>query len=176
MRKQIIISVITVLSCFSCDTYSTSSTHSATAVKDSLQEIAFHYYSGKDYDNALKYLDTLIKLDSTNGEYYYKRAVSNGRLIKKKEAIRDFSKSAILGHRVDDSYWGIGLSYAFDNDSLCLVYLNKIKAINPRFQNIDIEIRDCEKRIVEFRSYEPLYKEFKERNLKKSPQQLPTKK
>lgn len=108
---------------------------------------AFNYYKSRDYEKAIYYLNQLIKKDSLNGDYFYKRAVSFGRLIDKVNSIRDFNNSIRLNHRIDDCYFGIAMNYAFDNDSLCLLNLAMTKATNPSFEDIDNEIAECKRRM-----------------------------
>jgi len=119
--------------------------------KGQIEALAFTYYKNRDYKKAIIYLNQLIEKDSLNGDYFYKRAISFGRLIDKVNSIKDFNNSIRLNHRIDDSYFGIAMNYAFDNDSLCLLNLTKTKAANPSFEDIDNEIAECKRRMIVLR-------------------------
>src|ERR1700726_2740575 len=85
-------------------------------------------YENDQYAGAVIYYDSLIQLDSLNGEYYCKRGYSYDMIYKKqglKVAISDYLKSIELGYKKETCYFNLGLSYMYLNDSTALFYLNK---------------------------------------------------
>jgi hypothetical protein len=42
-----------------------------------------------------------------------------------KEAINDYLKAIELGYKRSDAYYELGLSYAYSNDSLAVMYFQK---------------------------------------------------
>ena len=44
-------------------------------------------------DEALKHYEVAVKKDSTNGKYYYNRALVKSKLDKFEEAIEDYNKA-----------------------------------------------------------------------------------
>ena len=106
-------------------------------------------YEQDKYVGAINYFDSLIHLDSTNGEYYFKRGYSYVMLIKKNKAIDDFKKAIICNYRVNQAYYNIGVEYSYMNDSLALLNFEKCLAIDPSFSKAYIDIEDCKKRLKE---------------------------
>src|SRR5690349_18821203 len=89
--------------------------------KEILEGKASYYYKNDDYQNAVMYFDSLIKLDTTVGQYYYKRAYSYSRLSLEKLAISDFEKAAGLNYKTADAYRNIALmSIGIEEDSIAL--------------------------------------------------------
>jgi tetratricopeptide (TPR) repeat protein len=116
----------------------------------SLQFVADSLYKQNSYLEAIRYFDTLIKLDPRNGEFYYRRGFSYDMIYKKpelKEAIEDYLKSIELGYEKADSYYNLGLSYLFEEDSTALFYFEKSLEINPNNHKVIVLLEQCKKRL-----------------------------
>lgn len=112
------------------------------------KQIADSLYEIDNFSKAILYFDNLIKQDSANGEYYFKRGYSNGMLLKRKAAVEDYLKSIKLKYRIADAYFNAGINSSFDNDSLALVYFKECFKISPDYPNLSLEIVECEQRIL----------------------------
>lgn len=116
-------------------------------VAKALKSKADLLYKNDHYQEAIKYFDTLITIDSTKGEYYFKRAYSNGMLLQRQEAIKDYEKSIRYKYRMPDAYFNSGLNCSYENDSLALYYFEKSLTINPDRFKVLHEIEECKKRL-----------------------------
>ena len=67
--------------------------------KEMLEYRSFYYYDHDNYWEARKLLDSLIVLDSTKGEYYFKRAYCYDR-VDDVRALDDYQKAIKLNYRV----------------------------------------------------------------------------
>jgi tetratricopeptide (TPR) repeat protein len=126
-----------------------------------LEERAFYYYDHDAFNNAIYYLDSLIALDSTKGEYYFKRGYSYNRESFMPAAVRDYEKAARLNYEPADAYRHIALvKMSMDDDSTALVYFNKGLKINPdKFKDIEPLIQSLKSQI-EYHKIEA-WKEYK---------------
>src|SRR5256885_963142 len=77
-------------------------------------------YYKNDYTHSAILFDSLIKLDTTKGEYYFKRGYSFSMFLNADQAIKDYLKSISLGYRVADAYKNIAVNYTTINDSLAM--------------------------------------------------------
>lgn len=114
-----------------------------------LQSIADSLYSRDDYQQAIKYFDTLIHLAPQQGEYYYKRGFSYDQIYKRPEvkpAIEDYLKSIELGYRKPDAYCALGLSYMFENDSIAALYFEKSLELRPNKPDVLLFMQQCKLR------------------------------
>lgn len=102
-------------------------------IKELEEEADAYYYQTKNYAKAAILYDKLIQEDSSNGEYYYKRAYSLAQQDKPKAAVKNYLKSAKLNYRVFDSYHSLGVIYRLVllNDSLAIYYYEKAFEENP---------------------------------------------
>ncbi|MCW3467942.1 tetratricopeptide repeat protein [Chitinophaga nivalis] len=91
----------------------------------SLKQTADILYDQNEYETAAKYLDTLIAIDSLNGEYYFKRGYCNAMLFKYYLSTNDYNKAASLNYRKSSAYFNMGLNYSLVNDSIAILYFEK---------------------------------------------------
>lgn len=97
-----------------------------------LAHIADSCYTRHDYFCALGFYTKLIGFDSTNGKYFYRRAISEHHLNLLDAAATDFGKDITLDYRSDDAYFGLGLISMLEfNDSLAADFFRRALAINP---------------------------------------------
>jgi len=112
----------------------TNKTDSFHFTKDNILELktdADSNYKENNYYKAIKLFNQLIRLDSTKGEYYFKRGYSYSMMLNGEDAIKDYLKSAAMGYRVSTSYQNIGANYSTINDSLAVYYLNESLKYDP---------------------------------------------
>jgi tetratricopeptide (TPR) repeat protein len=148
--------IIVTLSLASCNT------PHARSAKESLEYKAFGLYKNKHYDEAILCLDTLINLDSTRGEYYYKRGYSYDQITDAKKATADFQKAISLNYEVAGAYYHLALDAMQDEkDSLALFYFDKVLKADPtRYPGVIFLIKAC-RRNIEFRKTDA-WKDFEE--------------
>ncbi|MFD2033695.1 tetratricopeptide repeat protein [Belliella marina] len=116
--------------------------------KEELIEKANSFYKEDDCLNSVKYLSKLIKIDSTNGEFIFKRGYCYARIDSLNASTLDYIKAAELEHRVADAYYNIGLNYTMQfDDSMALKYFFKALEINPKDQEISDEIKAAKERL-----------------------------
>ena len=111
-----------VLSCTNNDTSHSKLTKSNV---EELKISADKYYDSNAYVKAIIILDKLISIDSTNGEYFFKRGYSYSMIFNVEEAVKNYSKSISLGYRVSSAYKNIGINYSTINDTLAISNFNK---------------------------------------------------
>jgi tetratricopeptide (TPR) repeat protein len=133
------------------DKFKDSADERSSGKMGSLIKRANSYYYQDDFANSVKYFDSIIKLDSSNGEYYYKRAFSYTKLIAREDAIKDFKKAILFQYKVAPSCFNIGVNYSYDDDSLALYYFKKSSETDQNFPDVYPEISDCKKRLAEKR-------------------------
>jgi tetratricopeptide (TPR) repeat protein len=117
-----------------------------------LKFIADSLYEKDNYLLAINYFDSLIQLDSTHGEYYFKRGSSYNLFYKQRAAtpaISDFLTAIKLKYRESDAYFNLGISYASNNDSLAMLYFEKAVQLNPNDERAKDQISFCKIRIAE---------------------------
>ena len=100
-----------------------------------IKEIAYLNLNERNYENAKLYLDTLIMMDSSNAEYYFKRAYAKSLFLNMdlESTLKDFNKALELNYRNKQSiFLNVGVIYTsigkFDS---ALLYLNKCLVIDP---------------------------------------------
>ncbi|HEY4061755.1 MAG TPA: hypothetical protein VGM30_07630 [Puia sp.] len=119
--------------------------------RNSLSFKAKLFYDQNKYAEAAMLFDSLIVSDSSSGELYFKRGISHAMLLEKAKAREDFKKSIQYKYKMNHSYFNIGLSYSYENDSLALKYFENCIAVDPNFSKAYIEIMDCKQRLNEAR-------------------------
>jgi tetratricopeptide (TPR) repeat protein len=135
---------------FSCSNIENTTGQSRES--DKLKSDANVAYKEKDYRRALLLYDQLLQSDSSNGEYYFRRAYSYSSLFNVAEAVRDYKKAIERGHNVAEAYKNIGINYCRVNDSLAVVYFNmalKAGSTDPQILN---RIAECRKRFNNFKN------------------------
>jgi len=113
-----------------------------------LKHTAYTLFDKDDYSNAIKYFDTLIQLAPRNGAFYYRRGFSYNMVYQRskvKEAINDYLKAIELGYKRSDAYYCIGLSYAYSNDSMAVMYFEKSLEIDPNKTKVIPILENCRK-------------------------------
>jgi tetratricopeptide (TPR) repeat protein len=130
--------------------------------REFLESKAFWYYDHDVYSKAISYLDSLIILDSTKGEYFFKRAYSYDKLNDIR-SVDDYKKAIKLNYRVADVYQNLALdAMLFDKDSLALIFFSKAVTVDPsKTAEITPLIKVCQSEIEMKKT--DAYKEFKAR-------------
>jgi tetratricopeptide (TPR) repeat protein len=113
---------------------------------DQLQLNALKFYNNRQYSQALPYLDTLIALDSTFGEAYFKRANCYANLMQKEKSIENNLKAIQYKYRIDDVFFNLGIDYLFVNDSISIEYFKKCLEENPKHPKAGILIAQLKKK------------------------------
>lgn len=103
-----------------------------------MEKKAKNYIQNEDYLKAKLIYDTLITIDSTKGEYYFKRGYTKSLLINNdNEAILDYHKAISKGYRNKHSaYLSIGMLYKWNKkfDS-SLHYFDECLKLDPENSN-----------------------------------------
>jgi tetratricopeptide (TPR) repeat protein len=109
-----------------------------------LESKAYALYDNDSYLTCRTYLDTLILLDSTNGEYFYKRGVCFDRSHKYKKAQNDFLEAIALHYRPGEAYFTMGLEEMSGNDTAAIAYFQLALRANPdKKSEVDPLIKSC---------------------------------
>ena len=122
--------------------------HHKKSVKEILEQKAAYYYNHNIYSQAIYYLDSLIALDSTKGEYYFERAHCYDKLYSTK-AFPDYSKAIELNYRVADVYYNLGIDATIANkDSVALLFFYKVlKTDSSKYDEVTPLINMCKSHI-----------------------------
>lgn len=132
MKLKITFILLVVWLSSSCNNQDRSNKEESQKDIKSLENLANDYYANDNYEEASKIFTELIALDSTKGEYYYKRGYSYGQLEQYNKEEKDYLKSIEYGYRVADAYNNLAYFYmAIHKDSLAVVYLKKYLELNP---------------------------------------------
>lgn len=115
---------------FSCDQQKPND-KTVKNIETQIKKQADSFYYAKNDLNAAVLFTKLIALDSTKGEYYYKRGYSYSMLLNADDAINDFLKAAKLNYRTAKAYRNIAVNYFTINDSLAVYYINKSLQVDP---------------------------------------------
>jgi len=91
------------------------------------------HYNAEEYSLAKVYFDSLIKLDSLNGDYYFKRGYSKSMLLDLSGAISDYSKTIKYnGNRKKSALLNTGtVYYNMGNYDSAIIYLNECLKLEP---------------------------------------------
>lgn len=109
-----------------------------------LEGKAYTLYDNDSYVKCRPLLDTLISLDSTNGEYFYKRAVCFDRAHKYQKAQNDFLQAIALHYRPGEAYFTMGLEEMSGNDTAAIAYFQLALRANPdKKAEVDPLIKSC---------------------------------
>jgi tetratricopeptide (TPR) repeat protein len=115
-----------------------------------LSSIVDSLYLVNSYLLAIKCLDTLIKIDSTNGKYYFMRGSCYGQVYRRSEfrpEIENYSMAIKLNYDKPKVYYDLGLCYAGENDSLAIEYFRKSLEADPNYDFSTIQIAAAEDRL-----------------------------
>src|SRR5690606_1760399 len=96
-------------------------------------------YNGDNYEEAVKYFDTLITIDSLNGEYYFKRGYCEAMLFKYHESTIDYKKAIQFKYRESSAYFNLGLNYSSIDDSLAIHFFYKCLEVDPKHPNARVK-------------------------------------
>jgi tetratricopeptide (TPR) repeat protein len=145
MRKIIIplFIILLLLSCNTNEAINTSNKDNTTQLKNSADSA----YDKDDFLKSIYFYTKLINLDSTQGEYYFRRGYSFSRILNADQAIEDYLKAVELGYRQADAYKNIGINYSTLNDSLAIWYFQKSLALDPQNDKIKNYIKECYQRL-----------------------------
>jgi tetratricopeptide (TPR) repeat protein len=134
-QMKILVPILILIACHQTKSGPPAQAFAGDSVRfRSLKNVADSLYERDDYFNAVKYFDTLITLAPRNGRFHFKRGYSYDMIYKRpevKEAISDYLKAIELGYKKSDSYYNLGLSYAYSNDSIAVAYFEKSLAVDP---------------------------------------------
>src|ERR1700744_2128415 len=142
--------LILLFSCENGKERSKNTNRKSNSRVDFLKAIADSLYHGNVYISAIRYFDTLIRLDSGKGEYYYKQGFSYDMVYKQPKlqpAIKDYFKAIELGYNIEKSYYNLGLSYMFVEDSTAIVYFQNCLKANPNNADAIYLIQQCNERL-----------------------------
>jgi tetratricopeptide (TPR) repeat protein len=147
MRTLLILT--SILSFFSCQKVNNELVDNETA---ELKALADSSYSQNNYVESINLYTELIEIDSTTGEYFYKRGYSYIQIDSLKLSNIDYHKSASLGYRKSDAYYNIGLNYLYElhDYPLAREYFLRALYYNPTDKSIMVEIAVCDKLIEDF--------------------------
>lgn len=107
------------------------------------------FYNKDLYGHVISITDTLIKLDSTNGSYFYKRAVAYAFFQVYDSSNYYFLKSAKLNYRIRDSYYAIAMRYHLDgNDSVAIKMFDFILSNYPNDSILIRERNEVKKSLI----------------------------
>ena len=103
-------------------------------------------YKADNFSSAVLGFTTLIALDSTNGEFFYKRGFSYSKLLEIEKSSNDFLKAIKFRYRPADSYYMLGLNnMMLRNDSLAVFYFEKSLELAPNVQETIDAMNACKK-------------------------------
>lgn len=96
-------------------------------------------YEKDEYLQALELYSKLIEIDSSKGEFFFRKGYCLVQLDREPEAIQYYKKAAELNFNPSDCYYNIGLAYHFalNNDSLAIVYYERSLQLNPESKEIN---------------------------------------
>lgn len=109
---------------------------------DKLKKQAKENYEKDNFLEAYKDYDKLIKMDSTNGEFYFNKGFSEMGLMKYDDSRNDFFHAIALYYRKASSYYNIGLTYLYDNDSLAAYYFETCLKFDPNHEKAKFFLND----------------------------------
>ena len=143
-----------------------------------LETKAFSIYEKDLYAKCRPFLDTLIQLDSTNGEYFYKRGVCFDRAHKYKKAQNDFLKAITLHYRPGEAYFTMGLEEMSGNDTAAIAYFQLALKANPdKKAEVEPLIKSCRLEIeLENSEAAREFKDIKPAKAKRKPARVKAKK
>lgn len=101
-------------------------------------------YANDKFEEALESYSKLVELDSTNGDFFYRKAYCLAQLNRDSAAVENYLKSANLDFRKFDAYRSIGLIYTvgLNDRSKAIEYFKKCLEINPNAEEIKRLIED----------------------------------
>jgi tetratricopeptide (TPR) repeat protein len=114
---------------------------------DSMVAHANKLYYADNYVDAVAEYSRLINIDSTNGEYYYKRGFSYAKLLFRKKAIQDFQNAIRFHFKSASACYNIGVNSSYDDDSFALYYFKKSLELDPSLTQARQDMIDCEMRL-----------------------------
>ncbi|MTI30502.1 tetratricopeptide repeat protein [Xanthovirga aplysinae] len=132
--------------------------------KEELVKLAKSSYESDDFGEAINYFTQLINLDSSKGEYYYKRGFSFASIDSTESSIADYLIAAKLDYRPDDAYFNMGLNFRVIWDYPLAIYcFHRSLQLDPEATDAIQEIAECKRKQKERtirRSESPMYKEM----------------
>lgn len=94
------------------------------------------YLEKREFDIAIKYLDTLIRIDSLNGQLFYERGYCKAQTSKYKASSIDYFQALNLNFKPSQAFYCIGLNeLGLGRDSLAILYFNRSLEIDPTNTN-----------------------------------------
>jgi tetratricopeptide (TPR) repeat protein len=106
---------------------------------DSLSQLrkrADHLYSKGDYKFALLSYERLARLDSNDGENFFRKARCEAQFSLYDQSNKDFLKAIALDYRADAAYYNMGLNeLAVEQDSLAIINFRNCLRVNPNHKS-----------------------------------------
>jgi tetratricopeptide (TPR) repeat protein len=149
MNRKYIILFCIFCSCNQMDKKKITPNHSDLRILR-LKDSADLYYHTHKFLLAIKYLDMLINIDSTNGEYYFRRGYCYdkfGDTSENKIAIENYLNAIKWKYHLASSYYNLGLCYVGIEDSIALKYFEESLQRDPNYINSIIQIQACNERM-----------------------------
>lgn len=107
-----------------------------------LKAKADSFYDLNEYTQAIPYFDTLIRIDSLNGEYYFKRGYCEAKIFMFPESTSDYLEAADLGYRKATTYFNLGLNYSIIDDSIAIKYFERCLKEDPSYVKAAEKIKE----------------------------------
>lgn len=100
-----------------------------------LKEIANKHYEQRDFSKAYNDYAELVKLDSSNGEFHFRKGRAAASLKLYEDARDSFMHSIEKKYKEADSYYNLGLTYLFKNNLLATRYFKECLKIDPNHRD-----------------------------------------
>jgi len=119
----------------------------------------------------------LIKLDSLDGEYYFKRGYSFSHIDSTEASVADYLIAAKLNYRPDEAYFNMGLNFIalWDDSSVIYCFHKSLQYDDSENQNTWKMIEECKRNQKERknrRNESTLYMEMTDRIIFEHPKKL----
>ena len=115
--------------------------------KEVLEEKAYRLAVEGRHSVSASIYNELIKMDSSNGAYYFGRADSYLMLLKLNESTKDYLKAIELNYLKGSCYFNLGLINCYTDDSTALDYFKKAIEIEPKMDKYRLEYEECLERL-----------------------------
>lgn len=152
MKVNLILFIVFLSFCSSCFE---NKTKNQEINKDLLLQKARENYNANNFSLALKLLDSLITIDTTEGEAYYMRGYCKDQIYKDfHSSSDDYKKSISLNYKKSSALYNLGLSeMALFRDSLALIYFKEAHKIDSNDKEISTLIKTCENNLLYSKSH-----------------------
>ena len=128
--------------------------HDSLTKENKFLEKADQEYKSKKFDKALNLFDSLLLMDSTQANYYFKRAYCKSMMFDDTGAIKDYKKSLYYNYNKKGSvYLNLGSLYylAFHKFDSAIYFYNECLKLDPNNQKAILGKEDAIKSMDELR-------------------------